>query len=141
MLIKCSEIDAEALYAMFPAVRFWRSADGQSAIDMSGSTVPEAVAELLEQCRTTEQRASILDGSLELHETGEISIGQGPGQGYRTFSVRLTSDAIEYYLGALARSRDGWAALPERSWHLVRWAPQRTIEEQESDREQRLYGE
>lgn len=44
-------------------VSFWRSADGQSAIDMSGATAAEALAELLGQCATDEERAGILAGS------------------------------------------------------------------------------
>lgn len=141
MLIKCTEIDVECLHSVLPIVKRWRSADALTVIDMSGSSAPEAIAELLEQCRTSEQRDSILDGSLELHEYGEASIGQGPGQGYRIYAVRFTGVSIEYHVGATAHRPDGWAALPERAWHLVRWGQQPTIEEQELDRAVLLYGE
>lgn len=141
MMIKCSEIDVECLHSVLPNVSRWRSADGQNAVDVSGSSAPEALSELLEQCRTPEQRQSILAGSLELHEHGEVSIGQGPGQGFRTYAVRFTGVSIEYHVGATAHRPDGWAALPERAWHLVRWGQQPTIEEQELDRAVLLYGE
>lgn len=47
-------------------VTFWHSADGQSSIDMTVATAAEAVADLLAQCSTDEQRASILAGSFDL---------------------------------------------------------------------------
>jgi hypothetical protein len=50
------------------AAGFWRSKDGQSAIDMSGMTGGEALAELLGQCATPQERIRILTGTLELTE-------------------------------------------------------------------------
>lgn len=51
-----------------PVVTYWRSADGQSSIDMRGATKGEALAELLAQCATNAQRAAILAGSFEVAE-------------------------------------------------------------------------
>ena len=42
---------------------YWRSADGQREIDMSGATEEEALRVLLEQCATAAERAAILAGS------------------------------------------------------------------------------
>ena len=44
----------------------WISADGQKLLDMVGSTLAEAKAEMLGQCGTDEQRANILAGSIEI---------------------------------------------------------------------------
>lgn len=47
-------------------VGYWYSADGQGFIDMTGATAAEAVAELLGQCGTGEERAVILAGRFVL---------------------------------------------------------------------------
>lgn len=49
-------------------VSFWRSADGQSSIDMRGATKAQALADLLGQCATTAQCDAILAGSFEVAE-------------------------------------------------------------------------
>lgn len=46
------------------SAHYWRSADGQSVLDMSGATLAEARAELLEQCGTDEQRDAMLRGRI-----------------------------------------------------------------------------
>ena len=44
----------------------WIAADWQSELDMRGATLGEALGELLEECGSDEERASILAGSIEL---------------------------------------------------------------------------
>jgi hypothetical protein len=56
-------IPALAAASFSTPVTLWRSADGQSTIDMSGATAAEAVAELLAQCGSEDERAGILAGS------------------------------------------------------------------------------
>ena len=45
---------------------WWTSADGQGQIDMTGTMLAEAKAELLAQCANDEQRAGILAGYLQV---------------------------------------------------------------------------
>jgi hypothetical protein len=49
-------------------VTFWISADGQSALDMTGLTESEALTELLAQCSDDGQRAAIRAGSFRYQE-------------------------------------------------------------------------
>lgn len=47
------------------AVTYWIGSDG-SDLDMSGMTASEALAELLSQCGTDDERAAILAGRFQL---------------------------------------------------------------------------
>lgn len=49
-------------------VTAWISADGQDSLPMAGATVDQARAELLDQCATDEERASIVAGAFVLAE-------------------------------------------------------------------------
>jgi len=47
-------------------VGWWTSADRSGCLDMVGATVAEAVAELLDQCADTQQRAAVFAGTIEV---------------------------------------------------------------------------
>ena len=47
------------------AVTYWIGSDG-SGLDMAGMTASEALAELLDQCGTGEERTAILAGRFQL---------------------------------------------------------------------------
>lgn len=64
-IIPCTDIETGDERAAF----HWLSDDGRRSIDMSGATAADAIAELLAQCGTDEQRAAILRGSLVVGPT------------------------------------------------------------------------
>lgn len=53
---------ATGIFKARPAAR-WVSADKQSTIDTRGAPAEQALAELLEQCGSDEQRAEIMSGA------------------------------------------------------------------------------
>jgi len=58
-------ISAAAAATSRQAVTYWIGSDG-SGLDMVGMTASEALAELLDQCGTGEERTAILAGRFQL---------------------------------------------------------------------------
>lgn len=52
----------------------WTSADGQGAIDMEGYTAADAVAILLGQCASDDERTRILGGTFTIEEESYDSL-------------------------------------------------------------------
>jgi hypothetical protein len=64
-----TSIDLDQALRDYPAslVGWWTSADGSGQLDMTGLTVEQAIAELLEMvCSNDEDRAAIMAGTIEV---------------------------------------------------------------------------